>query len=181
MKYFKKMTGRKCYLSPINVDDCPIYTKWMNDLEVTEGLGNYTMNFSLGTEREVLEKLSKEHNYAIIDPVKDEVIGNCGFFKINHHERNAECGIFIGNKDYWNKGYGTEALSLLLAYGFDYLNFRNVMLKVFSFNERAIASYRKIGFKEIGRRRKNVVVKGVEHDDVYMDILDDEFRAIFKP
>ncbi len=176
MRYFKKMTGERCYLSPINVDDYPVYTKWMNDIEVTSGLGNYTHNFALGTEREVLEKLSKDHNYAIIDNIKDEVIGNCGFFRINHHERNAECGIFIGNKEYWNKGYGTEALSLLLAYGFDYLNFRNIMLKVFSFNERAIASYKKIGFKEIGRRRKNVVVKGIEYDDVYMDILDEEFR-----
>jgi len=55
------------------------------------------------------------------------------------------------------------------------------MLKCFSFNERAIASYRKIGFKEIGRRRNNVILKGVEYDDVYMDILDDEFRAEFKP
>jgi RimJ/RimL family protein N-acetyltransferase len=177
MKYFKKMTGKKCYLSPINVEDYQLYTKWMNDLEVTSGLGNYTRNFSLATERGVLEELAKDHSYAIIDPVKDELIGNCGFFNINHHERNAECGIFIGNKDYWNKGYGTEALSLLLSYGFDYLNFRNVMLKVFSFNERAIASYKKVGFKEIGRRRKNVVVKGIEYDDVYMDILDDEFRA----
>jgi RimJ/RimL family protein N-acetyltransferase len=177
MRYFKKMAGEKCYLSPINVEDFPLYTKWMNDLEVTSNLGNYTHNFSLGTEREVLEKLSKEHHYAIVDNVKDEVIGNCGFFKINHHERNAECGIFIGNREYWSRGFGTEALSLLLSYGFDYLNFRNVMLKVFSFNERAIASYKKIGFKEIGRRRKNVVVKGVEWDDVYMDILDEEFRA----
>jgi len=77
------MSGRKCYLSPINTDDYPVYTKWMNDLEVTEGLGNYMYNFCLNYEREVLEKLAKEQNYAIIDPVKDEVIGNCGFYKIN--------------------------------------------------------------------------------------------------
>lgn len=176
MKYFKKIAGTLCYLSPINLDDYAQYTKWMNDPEVAKNLGNYSKNFSFGTEKETLEILSKEHHYAIIDALNDELIGNCGFNRINHHERNAECGIFIGNKDYWNRGYGTEALKLLVGYGFDHLNLRNIMLKVFSFNERAIASYKNIGFKEIGRRRKNVVVKGVEYDDVYMDILDDEYR-----
>jgi RimJ/RimL family protein N-acetyltransferase len=171
------MTGKKCYLSPINVDDYPIYAKWMNDLEVTKGLGNYMQNFSLNVEREVLEKLSREHSYAIIDPVKDELIGNCGLFNINHLERNGSVGIFIGNKDYWGKGYGREALTLIMRFGFDYLNLRNIMLKVFSFNERAIKSYLSIGFKEIGRRRKSIVMNGVEYDDVYMDILDEEFRA----
>jgi RimJ/RimL family protein N-acetyltransferase len=180
MKYFRKMTGEKCYLSPINADDVLIYTKWMNDLDVTKNLGNYRYNFSIAGEKEALEKLAKDHNYAIIDVLKDEVIGNCGFFKLDHLERNAECGIFIGNKEYWNKGYGTEALTLLLSYGFDYLNLRNVMLKVFSFNERAIASYKKIGFKEIGKRRKTVVMNGVEYDDIYMDILDEEFRNLKK-
>jgi RimJ/RimL family protein N-acetyltransferase len=171
------MTGKKCYLSPINVDDYPIYAKWMNDLEVTKGLGNYMQNFSLNVEREVLEKLSREHSYAIIDPVKDELIGNCGLFNINHLERNGSVGIFIGNKDYWGKGYGREALTLIMRFGFDYLNLRNIMLKVFSFNEQAIKSYISIGFKEIGRRRKSIVMNGVEYDDVYMDILDEEFRA----
>lgn len=180
MKYFKKIEGELCYLSPINTEDLLLYTKWMNDLEVTKNLGNYRYNFSLPAEKEALEKLAKDHNYAIIDSVKDELIGNCGFFKIDHLERNAECGIFIGNKEYWDRGYGSEALKLLLSYGFDYLNLRNVMLKVFSFNQRAIKSYQKIGFKEIGRRRKTVTMNGIEHDDVYMDILNEEFRMAAK-
>lgn len=178
MKYFKKLVGEKCYLSPINIEDYDQYTEWMNDLEITSNLGSASSVITLNTEKELLDKLSRSHNYAIIDKEKDLLIGNCGFHKINQEERNAEIGIFIGNKEYWNKGYGSEAMKLLMGYGFNYMNLRNIMLKVFSFNERAIASYKKCGFKEIGRRRNSLCVNGKEYDDVYMDVLDDEFRKL---
>ena len=49
------------------------------------------------------------------------------------------------------------------------------MLKVFSFNERAISCYKKVGFKEMGRRRQSYYLKGKFYNDVYMDILREEF------
>jgi RimJ/RimL family protein N-acetyltransferase len=174
MKYFKKMVGEKCYLSPMNVDDFEQYTEWMNDLEITSNLGTSSSVLALHSEKEFLDKLSRSHNYAIIDKETDTLIGNCGFHKVNHEERNAEIGIFIGNKNFWNKGYGSEAMKLLMGYGFNYLNLRNIMLKVFSFNERGIAAYKKCGFKEIGRRRNSLSMNGKEYDDVYMDVLDNE-------
>ena len=64
---------------------------------------------------------------------------------------------------------------LLMRYAFNYLNMRNIWLRVFAFNERGIASYRKLGFQEIGRRRKAIPREGREHDLVFMDILDEEF------
>ena len=89
----------------------------------------------------------------------------------------AEVGLFIGDEENRNKGYGAEALNLLLDYCFDYLNVNNVMLKVFSFNERAINCYRKLGFKEIGRRRQSYYLKGKFYDEVFMDILKSERSA----
>ena len=89
----------------------------------------------------------------------------------------AEVGLFIGDEENRNKGYGAEALNLLLDYCFDYLNVNNVMLKVFSFNERAINCYRKLGFKEIGRRRQSYYLKGKFYDQVFMDILKSERSA----
>lgn len=89
--------------------------------------------------------------------------------------RTAEVGIFIGNKEYWNKGYGEEALRLLLDYAFRFLNLRSIMLTVYAFNKCAYNCYKKVGFKEIGVRRKALLRNMKEHDIIYMDILDEEF------
>ncbi len=173
--YFNKINGEKCYLAPINIDDAALYTKWLNDLEVLQFLTLRYRMISLLTEKEALEKLSREHNYGIVTKDDDRLIGNCGFVGIDYINRNCEIGIFIGDKEYWGRGYGTEALKLLISYGIDYLNLRSFMLGVFSFNERAINSYKKIGFKIIGARRKSVIMKNREYDMIYMDLLDEEF------
>jgi hypothetical protein len=85
-------------------------------------------------------KIGREHNYAIVDLATEAMIGVCGFFDTDHLNGTAELGIFIGDKAYWSRGYGREAMTLLLRYGFDYLNFENVLLRVYSFNARAIES-----------------------------------------
>ena len=173
--YFKKMLGKKCYLSPIDVDDVEKFTEWLNDLEVTKYLLIYPHIISIENEKGFLEKLSKEHTYSIIDNSSNELIGNCGFGDIDHINQTAEVGIFIGNKKCWNKGYGTEALILLLDYGFKALNLHNIFLRVYSFNERAKKAYEKIGFKIIGNKREALLRGKERHDIILMDILCNEF------
>jgi len=173
--YFKKMAGKKCYLSPIDVNDVEKFTEWLNDLEVTKYLIVYPHIISIENEKGFLEKLSKEHTYSIVDNITNELIGNCGFGDIDHINQTAEVGIFIGNKKYWNKGYGTEALNLLLDYGFKALNLHNIFLRVYSFNERARKSYEKTGFKIIGKRREALLRDKERHDIILMDILPNEF------
>jgi len=85
-------------------------------------------------------------------------------------------GIVIGEKGYWGKGYGQDAVRLLLDYGFNLLNLNSVMLGTFSFNQRAIHCYKKVGFKEIGRRRQARIIAGTAYDNVLMDILAEEFH-----
>ncbi len=169
--YFKKMTGKKCYLAPLDVNDAGKYTEWLNDLEVTQNLIIFPQIISIENEKNVLENLSKEHTYSIVDITTNELIGNCGFSSIDHINQTADVGIFIGNKKYWDKGYGTEALSLLLDYGFKALNLHNVFLRVFSFNERAIKSYEKIGFKMVGKKRESILRGKERYDIILMDIL----------
>jgi RimJ/RimL family protein N-acetyltransferase len=173
--YFKKLVGKKCYLSPIDVNDVEKFTEWLNDLEVTKYLILYPHIISIENEKGFLEKLSKEHTYSVIDNDTNELIGNCGYGDIDHINQTAEVGIFIGNKKYWNKGYGTEALSLLLDYGFKALNLYNIFLKVYSFNERAKKSYEKVGFKIIGKRREALLRNNERHDIILMDILKNEY------
>ncbi|MDL2229737.1 GNAT family N-acetyltransferase [Treponema sp. OttesenSCG-928-L16] len=178
--YFKKMAGEKCYLSPVSLEDAEIFTRWLNDEEVTRSLELYSAVITLHGEKEALVSLSKNHNYSIIDSKSNELLGNCGLMDINHLNRSAEAGIFIGNKNYWNRGYGTEALSLLIDFAFKRLNLHNIMLRVYAFNERAIACYRKVGFKIIGTRREALQRDLKIHDIIYMDILPADFYGTAK-
>jgi RimJ/RimL family protein N-acetyltransferase len=177
MKYFKKLIGKKCYLSPINVENAEKYTEWLNDLEVSKYLSHSRRQITVSKEREILEELSKKgaQVFGIIDLRTDELIGNCGLFNIDYANQRGEFGIFIGNKSYWGKGYGTEASILLLDYGFNILNLHSIMLEVFSFNTRAIRCYESIGFRIIGKRRESKIICGEKYDIIYMDILADEF------
>jgi RimJ/RimL family protein N-acetyltransferase len=173
--YFKKLVGKLCYLSPIDVADAEKYTAWVNDLEVTTNLTLASKNITLEGEKELLNHLAKEHTYAIIDLERNDLIGNVGLLNINHIHQTAEIGIFIGDKSYWNRGYGAEAMSLLIDYAFNVLNLHNIMLRVFSFNERGIKCYKKIGFKEVGLIREAHRINREVHDILLMDLLPSEF------
>lgn len=109
------------------------------------------------------------------DVQTDEIIGSIGLHEINNINRTATLGIFIGNKEYWSKGYGTEAIQLILDFGFNYLNLNNIDLALMEFNERALKCYEKCGFKEIGRKRKCNFINGKYYDSILMDILAEEF------
>ena len=174
MKYSKKIVGKHVYLSPMNVEDAETYVKWLNDFNVTDGVGTSCLITSLQSEKEWIMNNSSKYQFAIVRLEDDKLIGNCGIQEIEQLRQCAEVGLFIGDEENRNKGYGEEVLNLLLGYGFDYLNLNNIMLKVFSFNERAISCYKKIGFKEIGRRRQCYYLKGKFYDEVYMDILREE-------
>ncbi len=174
--YFKKLVGEKCYLSPMDENDAEKFTEWLNDLEMTQYLVNlHTRVITMETEKEILKKIANEHNYSIIDISSNELIGSCSFLKMDNLNQSAVVGIFIGNKNYWNKGYGRDALSLLMDYGFKVLNLHTISLRVASFNERAIKCYEKIGFKIFGRKRECLLKGGRRYDMIYMDILYNEF------
>jgi RimJ/RimL family protein N-acetyltransferase len=173
--YFKKMIGEKCYLSPIDVNDAEKYTEWLNDYEIAQYLTLAPMVISLNGEKEALINISKNHNYAIIDIKNDELLGNCGLMDIDNINRTAEIGIFIGNKKYLNKGYGREAMSLLVDYSFKTLNMNNILLRVYSFNERAIKCYKNIGFQTIGKRRNAIERNMKKYDIIFMDLIPSEY------
>ena len=173
--YIKKMIGSKCYLSPIDSNDAEQYTRWLNDMSVVEYLQMASSSISLENEKELLKKLAQEHTYGIVDVQTDRLIGNTGLIAVNHLHRSAEVGIFIGDTDYWNKGYGQEALSLLLDYSFKKLNLHNILLRAYSFNQRAVACYEKVGFKKIGEIRDALIRNMTYHNILLMDILPTDF------
>lgn len=173
-RYFAKLVGERCYLSPMSEEDAEKYAAWLNDLEIARNLTVAVQSIAVPGEREYLRAHGSDHSYSVVTRSGDRIIGNVGLIDINHLDRTCEIGVFIGAKDLWGQGYGREAMALLMRYAFDYLNMRNIWLRAYAFNERAIASYQKLGFHEVGRRRKAVPREGEEHDVVFMDILNEE-------
>lgn len=182
MTYHRKLSGEKCYLSPLTPDDAATYTAWMNDLAVTLPLGDeaYLPYSETKMQSEIDEAIRRQdHVFSIVTCDSDRLIGRCLLFSINPVDRSAMLGILIGDKDYWNQGCGTEACRLLLDYAFNLLNLHSVMLGVFAFNQRAVRAYEKVGFRHIGRRREARIIAGKAHDVILMDILEDEFRQMW--
>lgn len=178
MAYYKRVIGDLVYLSPISTDDTETFMRWVNDPEMAQFTTFHDRIISLPIEKDAIESLAKSGNaFSIIVQDTGRVIGNCSFHNVDNTNRNAEIGIIIGEKDYWGKGYGTEAVKLLLKFGFENRNFNSIHLHVFSFNERAISCYEKVGFKRQGIMREAVIRGNKKHDLIYMDFLASEYFA----
>ena len=129
--------------------------------------------------KEWLEKhLDEMYGFTIHKLDDDQMIGMVDFSGVDWTAGSAWVGIGIGDPQYWGKGYGTEAMRLLLNFGFGHLNLRRVTLNVFEYNERAIRSYEKCGFKVEGRLRKWMQRSGERYDLIYMGILRSEWEAV---
>jgi RimJ/RimL family protein N-acetyltransferase len=176
--HYRKLAGERVYLSPVAPEDAEPWARWLNDLEVALPLGDeaYAVFTEAGQARDI-DDISSHHDhvFTIVEAGSERAIGRCLLFGLNKTDRTAEIGIFIGEKDCWGKGYGAEAMTLLLDYAFNLLNLNSVMLGVFSFNERAISLYRRLGFREIGRRREARIIGPDKHDAILMDLLASEF------
>ncbi len=177
------MVGEKCYLSPPQMQDAGKYAEWLNDLDVTIPLGDeaYTPVTLEGMQADIIAVGERhDHLFTIVDCATNAPIGRCLLFNVDLVNGCAMLGIFIGDKSFWNRGYGQEATELLLDYGFNLLNLHNIRLGVYAFNTRAIRAYEKVGFKLVGRLRETRLIGGKRHDEVEMDMLADEFRARHK-
>lgn len=179
MKYFKKLVGEKIYLSPPNEEDIETYTKWLNDFNTTDYLGASSKLYTIQGEKKWFENENTKEDtitFCIIENNNNKLIGNCSIHEINNINKTATLGIFIGDEEARNRGYGTEVIKLLLDFGFNYLNLHSIQLHVMSFNKRAIRCYEKCGFKEVGRRREAYYLNGKYYDTITMDILKKEFK-----
>ena len=181
MKYFKKLIGKLVYLSPMNMEDVEKYTEWMNDMEITDYINRTSLVISIEAEKEFISNVcsTKKNNvvFSVIDKKTDTLIGNISLNNINNIKRTATLGIFIGENR--SKGYGTDAIKLILDYGFNYLNLKNIDLQVVSCNARAIRCYEKCGFKKYGSRRESIFINGKYYNTDYMDILSSEFNESY--
>jgi RimJ/RimL family protein N-acetyltransferase len=107
----------------------------------------------------------------------DRLIGDIGLDAVRGGHGDTFVGIGIGERDYWGKGYGTDAMRVVLRYAFIELNLHRVSLDVFEYNPRAVRSYEKAGFRHEGRARGVLHRAGRRWDLIYMGILREEWEA----
>ena len=178
MKYYKKLVGKNIYLSPFSDEDYILFTKWINDYETAKYLNQFSKVFTLEDEKDFVENARKSNKVylSIVKQETDELIGNISLVNIDPVHKTATLGIMIGKNDEREKGYGTEAINLLLDYAFNHLNLNNIMLEVLDTNERARKCYLKCGFKELGVRKQSHYLEGISHDSIYMQILKEDFK-----
>jgi RimJ/RimL family protein N-acetyltransferase len=180
MPHYKKLVGQRCYLSPLSYEDAEAHARWENDLAVAIPLGDeaYTPTSLEKMQEQIGAALrNQSHVFSIVDLERDQTVGRCMLTNLDAVNRSAMLGMMIGEKEFQNRGYGQEATRLLLDYAFNLLNLNSVMLGVFAFNERAIAAYRKVGFREIGRQRQGRIIGRQAYDVVLMDMLANEFSG----
>lgn len=108
----------------------------------------------------------------------DTLIGLVGLADVQWTNQTAMLGIAIGDPAYWGKGYGSDALRLIVNYAFDELNLYRVWLSVIGYNARAIAVYEKAGFKPEGIGQCAIQREGKRHDLIYYGILREEWEAL---
>ncbi len=177
MDTFKKIIGKNLYLAPNKPENSENYCKWLNDKNISTRVGSWTKNFNLENEKKYLESITiSNHHYGIYKLEDDSLIGSCGLKEVDQTNQKCDVGLFIGEVEEHNKGYGYEVLSILCDYGFNYLNMNSISLEYFSYNEHAGKCYKKVGFKDAGIKRQAKYCHGKFHDIIIMDMLKDEFN-----
>lgn len=179
------LKGTKTYLRPLEANDIPLYLQWYNNQEV-----NYWANAAwpistMLNEEEIEEQYfvsqRDSRRYTILNENKTP-IGTIGFRDVNLPAHSAVLFIVIGEEDYWNQGYGTDALKILIDHLFLQWNFHRLSLDTWDGNARAIRVYEKLGFQIEGRLRQARFVLGEYRDAILMallreDYLKDRFRG----
>ncbi|MCL5097384.1 MAG: GNAT family N-acetyltransferase [Candidatus Omnitrophica bacterium] len=174
--------GKRIRFRGAERSDLPTFVRWVNDPEVLHGVSMF-QPMSLAREEKWFEAMLSrppEEQVLVIEIKKGTKwmpIGTCGFHGINWRDSHAEMGILIGEKKYWGKGYGQEAMTLLMSHGFDTLNLHRLELKVFEDNPRAIHAYEKIGLVHEGRLRQAEYSDGAYKDVLLMGMLRSEWNA----
>ena len=166
-------------LRKMTMEDTELYHKWRNDIEVmhstSPSLDVYTLEATKEFVNHVILGSPTAKSYIMVEKEKEVPIGIASLINIDYKNRNAELIIDIGEKEFWGKGYGKEGIELLLDFSFNEMNLHRVSLKVFSFNDRAIHLYTRIGFQAEGKSRESIFRNGEWHDIIQMGILQHEY------
>jgi RimJ/RimL family protein N-acetyltransferase len=169
------MRGNLVALGPLRRDWLPVYQHWLNDFEMLKLVDRrFRPHASEWITQWYERHASGAHDSLIFTIIANDgarPVGNIALQDVDYRNRTAELGIYIGDPDSRGKGYGTEAVHLLLGFAFRMLGLQNVMLRVYEYNEAAIRVYAKAGFQEFGRRHQCQFMDGRFWDVILMECV----------
>lgn len=179
------LRGARVFLRPAEREDIPRFIDWLGDAVVSEGLATRAP-WSRVAEEAWFDELQQTQgkstwHFVICLRADGRPIGFCALHTVDHVNGSAELGIGIGEPDEWDKGYGTEAMGVLLDLGFGELRLHRVFLHVFDFNDRAIHVYEQLGFRHEGTKRQAYFRHGRYFDMHVMGLLAEEWTASDRP
>lgn len=160
------------------------YALWSRDSEYWRLMdASIARPFSTEAIEKFLEKVWEEMGernflFGIRTLAEDQLIGDVELDGVNWAHGEAFVGIALGARELWGKGYGTDAMQVILRFAFQELNLRRLTLNVFEYNPRAVRAYEKIGFKHEGRLRKALYRENRRWDVLYMGILRQEWQEL---
>lgn len=181
------LEGRKTILRPINkaTDVIPV-TRWINDPEVTVFLKAYSPH-SEESEKGWFESLDKDKNNIVLaieakigSDGEIQFIGLMGIHHIDWRLQSATTGAIIGEKEFWGKGFGTDAKMILLDYAFNTLGLRKICSSVIAYNKRSLNYSLHCGYKLEGTFRKHSFRKGKYWDAYQLGIFKEEWLPIWR-
>ncbi len=177
-------SGEKVKLRGVELEDLEPLMLYWNTYEFRRFLFNVTPHSREEEEGWIKSTWERRRNgsaflFSIERIDTGEFIGTCGLEGMDLQARSAELGIAI-NLKHVGQGFGTEAMQLLLWFGFQVLNLNRIGLNVWDFNTRGTRVYEKLGFKHTGRARQKVFREGKYYDALLMDILASEWQG-FEP
>ena len=157
-------------------------SQWLADSEYSRLLDwDPARRVSAKTVQKWIEKQYENENdytFSIRMLDGDRIIGGIGLDGIRWTHGDAFVGIGLGERAYWGKGYGTDAMKIILRYAFSELNLRRVTLDVFEYNQRGVRSYEKAGFVFEGRAHGMILRAGRRWDVLFMGILREDWLKL---
>ncbi len=148
------LIGNKVKLRPKHLQDAANDYDWRRDAELCKLDAAPTIQCTFqefqDNYTEDLHRLNQNYRFAI-ETLDSIHIGNCSYFNLDGSKKEAEMGIMIGNRDYWNRGYGADAITTSLNYFFTRTNMRRIHLKTLIWNIRAHKCFQKCGFVPCGQ------------------------------
>jgi len=163
-------------LAPLLAADSGLLWQWIN--ERTDVIFSAPYKPVSESEHRAWFQSIQKRDDAVIFGIRrrdtDELVGTCQLVDVHPLHRHAELRIRIGTSQHRGCGFGSQAIELLLAFGFGDLNLHRIFLYVFEDNDRAIQVYRNSGFVEEGRLRDAAYVDGRFTTIVVMSVLKEE-------